>query len=224
VELCDSRSWASQQPREQGGPLKEMHPIAPRRRPNPSCFMHLYRRVLARSRPTESPKANQFLAHLALLVGPEALSRPATAQKSLGRGAVPPPGAAARHLEPQTNLRLRWKMEGSCSPRRTDRTPNFAKNCNFRISYRFPPPPPVLSVVARSLSGALTGRTADKNSGQLELTDWRWTGMKDLRFRTGTLRLFGPAFSSTHSQPTNMALRKSQTFGECLVSEPSAAS
>jgi hypothetical protein len=29
--------------------------------------------------------ANHFLAHLALLVGPEALSRPATAQNSLGR-------------------------------------------------------------------------------------------------------------------------------------------
>jgi hypothetical protein len=40
----------------------------------------------------------------------------------------------------------------------------------------------------RSLSDALTGRTVDKNSGQLVLTDWRWTGMKDLRFRTGTLR------------------------------------
>jgi hypothetical protein len=32
------------------------------------------------------PKANQLLAHLALLAGPEALSRPATAQNSLGRG------------------------------------------------------------------------------------------------------------------------------------------
>jgi hypothetical protein len=31
------------------------------------------------------PKANKILAYLALLVGPEALSRPATAQKSLGR-------------------------------------------------------------------------------------------------------------------------------------------
>jgi hypothetical protein len=40
----------------------------------------------------------------------------------------------------------------------------------------------------RSLSGALTGRTADQNYGQLGLADRRWTGMKDLRFRTGTLR------------------------------------
>jgi hypothetical protein len=41
-------------------------------------------------RPAESRKANHFLAHLALLAGPEALSRPATAQKSLGRGRSPP--------------------------------------------------------------------------------------------------------------------------------------
>jgi hypothetical protein len=76
----------AQQPREQGGPLKEMHPIAPQRRPNSPCFMHLFRLALTRSRPAESCKANQFLAHVVLLVGPEALSRPATAQKSLGRG------------------------------------------------------------------------------------------------------------------------------------------
>ena len=37
------------------------------------------------------PKANKILAHLALLVGREALSRPATAQKSLGRGGSPAP-------------------------------------------------------------------------------------------------------------------------------------
>jgi hypothetical protein len=91
VQRTGCSACGLQQPREQGGPLKEMHPIAPRRRPNSPCFMHLYRRVLTRSRSPEFPKANQLLAHLALLVGPEALSRPATAQKS-------PPGAAARHL------------------------------------------------------------------------------------------------------------------------------
>ena len=45
------------------------------------------------------PKANHFLAYLALLAGPGALSRPATAQKSLGRGRFPPcapPCAATR--------------------------------------------------------------------------------------------------------------------------------
>jgi hypothetical protein len=45
---------------------------------------------LTRSRCAQLRKANHFLAHLALLVGPEALSRPATAQNSLGRGRPPP--------------------------------------------------------------------------------------------------------------------------------------
>jgi hypothetical protein len=40
-----------------------------------------------------------------------------------------------------------------------------------------------------SLSGApLTGGIMGKSSGRLELTDSRRTGIKDLRFRTGTLR------------------------------------
>jgi hypothetical protein len=49
---------------------------------------------LTRSRSAEFRKANHFLAHLALLAGPEALSRPATAQNSLGRGRPPPPAPA----------------------------------------------------------------------------------------------------------------------------------
>jgi hypothetical protein len=69
--------------------------------------MHLFRLVvLTRSRPAESRKANQFLAHVALLVGPEALSRPATAQKSLGRGRSPPPAplrGARAGLRPAQN-------------------------------------------------------------------------------------------------------------------------
>ena len=85
-----------QQPREQGGPLKEMHPIAPQRRPFRPHFMHLFRLVLTRSRGAECRKANQFLAYLALLVGPEALSHPANAQKSLGRGGRTPPCAPPR--------------------------------------------------------------------------------------------------------------------------------
>jgi hypothetical protein len=50
----------------------------------------------------------------------------------------------------------------------------------------------------RSLSGALTGRAVDKNSGQLGLTDWRWTGMKDL-FRTGALRTCVCVFEHEHA-------------------------
>jgi hypothetical protein len=52
--------------------------------------MRLFRLVLTRSHCPQLPKVNQFLAHLALLVGPEALSRPTTAQNSLGRGRSPP--------------------------------------------------------------------------------------------------------------------------------------
>jgi hypothetical protein len=78
-------------------------PIAPRRRPFRPHFMHLFRRVLTRSRASECLKANQFSAHLALLVGPEALSHPATAQKSLGRGGRTPPCAP-----PPAPLRGTW--------------------------------------------------------------------------------------------------------------------
>jgi hypothetical protein len=93
-----------------------------------STPLHLplfYRLVLTRSRAAECRKANHFLAHLALLVGPEALSRPATPQTSRGRGRPPPhapPCAAARcaaGLRPAEKLRLRRKIEGNRSPRRT---------------------------------------------------------------------------------------------------------
>jgi hypothetical protein len=77
----------------------------------------------------------------------------------------------------------------------------------------------------RSLSGALTGSTLDKNSGQLELTGWRWTGKEVVIPYSSGIRT--PALSSTHSQPTNMALRKSQAdvhsvFGIRTVGSESA--
>jgi hypothetical protein len=40
----------------------------------------------------------------------------------------------------------------------------------------------------RSLSDALTGRALGKNSGQFELTDWRWTGIKVVIPYTSGLR------------------------------------
>jgi hypothetical protein len=49
-------------------------------------MIYLYRLVLTRSRWPELVKANHFLAHLALLVAPEALFRPATAPKFPGGG------------------------------------------------------------------------------------------------------------------------------------------
>jgi hypothetical protein len=85
-----------QQGADQPNPPTDMHPIAHQRRPFRPHFMHLLRLVLPRSRSAEFRKANHFLAHFALLVGPEALSHPATAQKSLGRGGWTPPCAPPR--------------------------------------------------------------------------------------------------------------------------------
>ena len=58
-----------------------MHPIAPRRRPFRPHFTYLFRLVLARSRCPSVSQASHFLAHLALLVPPEALCSPATSPK-----------------------------------------------------------------------------------------------------------------------------------------------
>jgi hypothetical protein len=115
--LASRRHWAiqfrlAQRPPCQGVQRKDMPPIAPRRRPFRPHFTCLYRLVLTRFRWPE--------------VGPEALSRPATAQNSLGRwGRSPPcapPCAAARRpagLRPAEKLRLRRKTEGCYSSRRT---------------------------------------------------------------------------------------------------------
>jgi hypothetical protein len=111
----------------------DMPPVsAPQRRPFQPLFTYLYRLVLTRSRAPECPKANHFLAYLALLVGPETLSRPATAQNSLERGHSPPcapPGAPARRPggatpSPEAQKKSsafggRWRMEGKSSPRHT---------------------------------------------------------------------------------------------------------
>jgi hypothetical protein len=103
-----SRYGALQRPPYQGVQRKDMHPIAPRRRPFRPHFMHLFRLALTRSRPAEPRKANHFLAHLALLAGPEALSRPATAQKSL----APPCAAALGHGNLLSGLKLSGERDG----------------------------------------------------------------------------------------------------------------
>jgi hypothetical protein len=88
VQASGALEGGAHRPPYQGVQRKDMAAVAPRRRPNSPCFMRLYRRVLTRSRGPEWPKANQFLAHLALLVGPEALSRPPPAPL---RGALASP-------------------------------------------------------------------------------------------------------------------------------------
>ena len=70
-----------QQPKNQPTPPNVMHPIAPRRRPFRPQFTYLFRLVLARSRCPSVSQASHFLAHLALLVPPEALCSPATSPK-----------------------------------------------------------------------------------------------------------------------------------------------
>ena len=81
---------APQQPENQPTTPNDMHPIAPQRRPFRPHFTYLHRLVLTRSRAAECRKANHFSAHLALLVCPDTLSRPATTPKFPG-------GAPAGH-------------------------------------------------------------------------------------------------------------------------------
>jgi hypothetical protein len=102
--LVDFRGWwldprmqhSKQRPPCQEVQRNDMHPIAPQRRSLRSHFIYLYRLVLTRSRAAECRKANHFLAHLALLVGPETLSRPATAQKLSNCLKYPPPSLVFR--------------------------------------------------------------------------------------------------------------------------------
>jgi hypothetical protein len=106
---CTCAGMLLQQPENQPTTPNDMPPSAPQRRPFRPHFTYLYRLVLTRSRWPELAKANHFLAHLALLVGPEALSRPATAQNSLGRGRSPP-------LRPPPPPPLRWGGGGGGPP------------------------------------------------------------------------------------------------------------
>ena len=94
---CDA-----QQPENQPTTPNDMHPIAPQRRPFRPHFTYLYRLVLTRSRAAECRKANHFSAHLALLVGPDTLSRPATTPKFPG-GAPAGHGWAPRGAQPALN-------------------------------------------------------------------------------------------------------------------------
>jgi hypothetical protein len=135
-------------------------------------WSRLPRKLLTARVPVE--EMNKILAHLALLVGREALStRPATAQKSLGRwgrtlpGPPPPrrrcaaPGWATPSPKPPKHFRLRREIEGSCSPRRTAlRTPQKVPCPNFvrlglgRSAPRCPSPPHA----SQTLAGVGLGR------------------------------------------------------------------
>jgi hypothetical protein len=75
-----------QQPGNRPGPPSGMHPSAPQMQPLRPRSMRLFRLVLARSRGPSESQASHFLAHLALLVPPEALCSPATSPKFSKRG------------------------------------------------------------------------------------------------------------------------------------------
>jgi hypothetical protein len=106
-----------QQPKNQPTPPNVMHPIAPRRRPFRPHSTCLFRLVLARSRCPSVSQASYFLAHLALLVPPEALCSPVTSPKFSKRcpygaqlapatgGAPPATFSAAAARPPQQSSR-----------------------------------------------------------------------------------------------------------------------
>jgi hypothetical protein len=80
-----------QRPPCQGVQRKDMHPIAPRRRPFRPHFTYLHRLVLTRSRCAQLRKVNHFFAHLALLIGrPRDPLPPSNCAKFAGAGSFPP--------------------------------------------------------------------------------------------------------------------------------------
>jgi hypothetical protein len=153
VAQKDEDEAGIQRPPRQGVQRNDMHPIAPQRRPFRPHFTCLYRLVLTRSRCAQLRKANHFLAHLALLVGPEALlvgpealSRPTTtAHNRLGGGRPPPcapPCAAAGRpagLRPAEKLCPRRKIESSHRSRRTA-LKNQREMCYVVVLFRCVPP------------------------------------------------------------------------------------
>jgi hypothetical protein len=87
------------------------------------------------------------------LAGPEALSRPATAQKSLGWGRSPPlrpppaplRGARSAGLRPACEAQNKVPPTAEVGRQRAAAVQDaphseFRKSCHFRISYRLPPP------------------------------------------------------------------------------------
>jgi hypothetical protein len=133
----------SQRPPCQGVQRKDMPPIAPQRQPLRPHFMHLYRLVLTRSRASECLKANHFLAHLALLIGPETLSRPATAQNSLGRGRPPPrapPRAAARRAAEINSNAASEINSNAASEINNNAASEISSNAASRSTEMRPPP------------------------------------------------------------------------------------
>jgi hypothetical protein len=97
-----------------------------RRRPFRPHFTYLFRLVLARSRGPSESQASHFLAHLALLVPPEALCSPATSPKLSKRcpygarlapatGGAPATFSAPAARPPQQSSRR--VPGGDCNPR-----------------------------------------------------------------------------------------------------------
>jgi hypothetical protein len=79
-------------PHNQGTTPSDMHPIAPRTRPNSHHFTHLYRLVLTRSRWPQLADQNRFWAHFTP-GSPRDPLLPINCAKFAGAGASPPPCA-----------------------------------------------------------------------------------------------------------------------------------
>jgi hypothetical protein len=79
-----------------------MPPIAPRRRPNPPCFMHLYRRVLTRSRCPSVSQSEPASGPFGPPGRPGGPLPPSNCAKTAGAGAFPPlrPGWATPSPKP----------------------------------------------------------------------------------------------------------------------------
>jgi hypothetical protein len=83
---------AGQRPPYQEAQRKDMHPIVPRRRPNPPCFMHLFRSArLDEISSRRTPQSEPFFGPFGPPGRPRGPLPPSNCAKIAGAGASPPP-------------------------------------------------------------------------------------------------------------------------------------